>query len=234
MFAGPNGSGKSTIYHSIKTKYDLGIYLNADDLEQELKQNGNIELSRFGFQGIEPSELDNFINSHALAHKALKEDYKINFSLADNKIVNPVKESNSYAAALLIDFIKQKLINEAKKISFETVMSHPSKIETLKKSRSLGYKNYLYFIGTDSEKINLDRVALRVKRGGHNVAPEKVVSRYYNSLKLLKSAVDISYRSFIFDNSGVKPILILEVFEGDEITYHNEEIPAWVDKYLIY
>lgn len=32
MFAGPNGSGKSTIFNQISSSFDIGIYLNADDL----------------------------------------------------------------------------------------------------------------------------------------------------------------------------------------------------------
>ena len=61
----------------------------------------------------------------------------------------------------------------------------------------------------------------------------KIKQRYYDSLNLLKNAVEESYRSFIFDNSGTEPNLILEVFEGKSIYYHHDEIPIWVDKYLI-
>jgi len=72
-----------------------------------------------------------------------------------------------------------------------------------------------------------------VKLGGHHVALKKIESRYYNSLLNLKQAVQNTYRSFIFDNSESKPNLILEVFKGEEVTYYNEEIPHWVDKYLL-
>ncbi|MFN8576370.1 MAG: hypothetical protein U0354_05895 [Candidatus Sericytochromatia bacterium] len=150
MFSGPNGSGKSTIYHQIKEKYDLGIYLNADDLEKELKINRFIDLSTFGFNSLEKNELIDFINNHTLTHKAKKEGFNINFEFYENKIVDSGKKSNSYSAALIIDFIRQKLLNEGKKISFETVMSHSSKIDILKKAQNLGYKNYLYFISTNS------------------------------------------------------------------------------------
>ena len=40
MFAGPNGSGKSTVFNEIKEQYDfdLGIYLNADEIEKKTKE----------------------------------------------------------------------------------------------------------------------------------------------------------------------------------------------------
>ncbi len=112
-------------------------------------------------------------------------------------------------------------------------MSHSSKINLLENSQNLGYKNYLYFISTESEKINIERVNLRVKLGGHPVEKDKIKKRYYDSLNLLKQAVSKTYRSFIFDNSGNKPILILEVFKGKDIIYYNKEVPSWVDTYLI-
>jgi len=39
IFAGPNGSGKSTLRNKIvKSGYDLGFYINADDIVAELRQ----------------------------------------------------------------------------------------------------------------------------------------------------------------------------------------------------
>lgn len=234
MFAGPNGSGKSTIFNQIESSpYDIGVYLNADDLEVQLKTLEFIELNKFGIHNINPQEFYDFIEKHSLKTKALNDGYPINLFIDNNKIINSSKKSHSYEAAILVDFIRDRLLNAGKKISFETVMSHNSKIDILKKSKGLGYKNYLYFISTESEKINIERVKLRVQMGGHPVENDKIKKRYYDSLKLLKSAVEQTYRSFIFDNSGIEPILILEVFEGNDITYHHEDIPNWVDQYLI-
>ena len=39
MFAGPNGSGKSCFNHIVDAKW-LGVYVNADDIEKELRSNG--------------------------------------------------------------------------------------------------------------------------------------------------------------------------------------------------
>lgn len=111
-------------------------------------------------------------------------------------------------------------------------MSHPSKIEFLRESKSLGYKNYLYFIATESPIINIERVKQRVKLGGHPVAEEKIKNRYYQSLQNLKAITRNTYRTFIFDNSK-EPTLILEVFKGQNVTYYQDEIPHWVDKYLM-
>ncbi len=97
-------------------------------------------------------------------------------------------------------------------------MSHRSKIDLLRRSKLEGYKNYLYFVSTESAQINVDRVGQRVQRGGHPVNEDKIRSRHLSSLENLKQAINQTYRSFIFDNSGKEPILILEVFKGEEVT----------------
>lgn len=113
-------------------------------------------------------------------------------------------------------------------------MSHKSKVKFFRTSKEVGYKNYLYYISTESPLINIERVNQRVKLGGHPVATKKIKSRYYNSLANLKAAVQNTYRTFVFDNSGARPILIIEIYKGDEVTFYHDEIPHWVDNYLLH
>ena len=47
MFAGPNGSGKSTLKRYLPEKL-LGVYLNPDDMEQEIRRLGFLDLSSYG------------------------------------------------------------------------------------------------------------------------------------------------------------------------------------------
>jgi predicted ABC-type ATPase len=37
VFAGPNGSGKTTIIKTLKERIRFGVYVNADDIEKDLK-----------------------------------------------------------------------------------------------------------------------------------------------------------------------------------------------------
>ena len=39
MFAGPNGSGKSTLIKNLKEEIDFEVYLNADEIEEEINKN---------------------------------------------------------------------------------------------------------------------------------------------------------------------------------------------------
>lgn len=234
MFAGPNGSGKSTVFKELEDEhnFDLGIYLNADKIAEKLTKSKSLQIEDFGINSTyKESDFQNFITTHTLYNKASLEGYSINLTLESNSIHHN-SESVSYEAAILADFFRQELMKSGKKFSFETVMSHESKLETLKKARDNGYKNYLYFISTENVEINKNRVKQRVKQGGHNVPEDKIIKRYYASLGFLKDAVKLTHRAYIFDNSGKESNLILDILDGVDITYRHDKIPTWVDKYL--
>ncbi len=233
VFGGPNGSGKSTILEQIDSKFDIGYYINADEIEKQLKSTQLVNLKDYGIQDFDSKKFKKASRNHSLIKKAKVDGYEIDLYFENNSILNPDKISHSYEAAFLADILRTELLQLGKKFAYETVMSHKSKIEFFKTAQKAGYKNYLYFISTESPVINIERVNQRVKLGGHPVAKGKIESRYYNSLANLKPAVQNTYRTFIFDNSGEKPNLILEVFKGEEVTFYNNEIPHWVDKYLL-
>lgn len=233
IFGGPNGSGKSTILNQIDSKYDLGFYINADEIEKILKSSQEIKLNDFGITKFSKANFNKLLNNHSIVKKAKKDKYEVDLYFDQHKIINPDKNSHSYEAAFIADILRNELLKNGKKFAFETVMSHSSKIDFLLKSKQNKYKNYLYFISTESPIINIERVKQRVKLGGHPVAENKIRSRYINSMKNLKEAISHTYRSFVFDNSGDKPNLILEVFKGTEVTYYHDEIPHWVDQYLL-
>ena len=137
MFAGPNGSGKSTVFNEIKEEYDLdlGIYLNADEIEKKLKKKNSIDISDYNLSVNIGNKFNDFISSHSLFKKAKNDGYKIDLTFKNGLIINPNSQTHSYEASILTDFLRQELIKSGQKLSFETVMSHPSKIETLKFSR---------------------------------------------------------------------------------------------------
>lgn len=230
VFAGPNGSGKSTLKSVLKPKW-LGIYINPDDLEAQIKKSHIIKLVDFDVES-KKKEIEEFFLTHPLTQKAKIENRVSKIIFLDNKIDFFQIELNSYFSSILSDFIRRKLILSKKSMSFETVMSSYDKVEFLKYAKKSGYRTYLYFIATDDPKINISRVENRVKMGGHFVPEDKIVKRYYKSLDNLFEAVKISNRSFIFDNSGDKRIFLAEINEG-KVEIKVDKVPFWFEKYFI-
>ena len=231
MFAGPNGSGKSTL-NTIISKELLGVYINPDEIEKEIKQFDFLDLSNYGIVANE-SEVLSFFNTHPLLQKdeICDEIYLLTFS--DNKIDFFNSIVNSYYASVCADFIRHQLLKAKISFTFETVMSSRDKVEFLKKAQESGYRTYLYFIATKDSIINISRVQNRVKKGGHAVPKEKIVSRYYRSLELLSEAVKYSNRAYIFDNSSQERLWIAQIDNAKEFVFKSEIVPVWVDKYLL-
>ena len=112
-------------------------------------------------------------------------------------------------------------------------MSHPTKLDFIKKAKEKGYRVYLYYIATEDPDINISRVNVRVAQLGHNVQPEVIRNRYFKSLSNLKQAVKLTNRAYIFDNSGKASVLIAEITDGVDVqVFDPEKAPNWFIKYL--
>jgi predicted ABC-type ATPase len=232
VFAGPNGSGKTTIINKFPKKIPLGIYINADDLEKKLIETKSIDLKKYGIVSS-TKEIQLFIKQFGVSPFKLKSKviYK-RFSIRRNKLYAHIKPMNSYVAADIAEFIRQKLISIGKSFSFETVFSHPGKLELLKRAKEAGYRVYLYYVATDTPEININRVNIRVAKKGHPVDKETIRSRYYRSLEILFDAIKISNRAYLFDNSGKYYELVAEVTDGKNVNMLNKDIPGWFLKYV--
>lgn len=230
MFAGPNGSGKSTIKSVINQEL-LGVYINPDEMETEMQNTGFLDLIPYQVQTSPEDVLTFFRQSDLLKNVGLSGDAK-KICFRDGKLVFQDVKINSYFASLAADFIRTNLFETGTSFTFETVMSHPSKVELLHKAKNLGYRTYLYYIATEDPEINFSRIQYRIKMGGHSVPQDKMMDRYKRSLELLLPAVHASNRAYIFDNSHEQPIWIAEITDGRTVEIRANEIPAWFNKSL--
>ena len=237
MFAGPNGSGKSTVKEYLLPQH-IGAYLNADELEAELKHSQRVNLLNY-HPALNAQALIHFLQQKKrpsqgelislLSRKPLiLDDWKIEFHS---------DQIDSYLCARIIDYIRLQFLDLKVSFTFETVMSHISKVEFLREAKRKGFKTYLYYVSTIDPIINISRVQYRVQTGGHGVPEQKIRERYYRSMDLLMQAVEATDRSYIFDNSadGQQASFIAEI-ERAEILKMNQGIqrlPWWfVEKVL--
>lgn len=112
-----------------------------------------------------------------------------------------VTEFVSRKAQQIVRDMRRAALAEGRDHSFETVMSHSSHIDYMEEAKRHGFEVRLYFVATDDPVINLDRVANRVKRGGHNVPEDRVIARYARCLENLPAAISVADSARIYDNS---------------------------------
>lgn len=236
IFSGPNGSGKSTIFEAVNKYFHNIPFVNADEIESALISKGVLALSDFQLK-IDRRLLINFRKSataKSLFRKNPDLENQVNYlDIVRNNLVFTGSEINGYLAAFCSAFIRAVLIKKDKSFSFETVMSHESKIEELKKAVQKKYKVYQYFVCTASPLININRVEDRKNKGGHNVQKNKIESRYYKSLENLFPSIKYCYRVYFFDTSSLdKQGLFAELFQG-ELKILSDDIPNWFYEYVL-
>lgn len=233
MFAGPNGSGKSILISELQDQHiPLGPVVNADNILAELKQRGFIDLKRFSLNNITQEDWNQALKETDLKSRLEKGGFNLNFKVSGNLLINS-GDIGSYGAALTADFIRYSLLKKKTGFSFETVMSHVSKVNFLRQAKEAGFTTYLYYIATEDEFINVKRVENRVNQGGHRVPKDKIIKRYHRSLDLLLDALRLADRAYVFDNSKKSNFVILEK-KYDGIGYPRvPTYPHWFQKYVI-
>ena len=222
VFAGPNGSGKTTVFRGLleSSKISLGIYVNADDIEKEFYVSNSLSLEQYQLS-ISIDQVQDFFRQSSFSPVKRNElDLWQKIQIAENKIILSAT-IDSYIAADIAEFIRQRLLAEGISFTYETVMSHPDKIKFLKAAKNSGYRVYLYFVSTEDPEININRVNIRVAQKGHDVLNNIIKDRYYKSLKNLKAAVKESSRAFIFDNSQNHINLIAEITDGIDVAINQ-------------
>jgi predicted ABC-type ATPase len=137
------------------------------------------------------------------------------------------------------DEMREACILASQSFSFETVMSHPSKIEVLDRAKRAGFHTTLYFVGTEDPEISVDRVKARVQLGGHDVPEGKIRSRWLRTMENLRPAMLVADVSFVFDNSSFDggPRLILRTESRPQPTGRRASIgriPGWVLRYAMW
>lgn len=230
IIAGPNGSGKSHLTRALRTEYDInwGYYINADDIERELREKGKISFEDFGLEADETAFL-HFYNTHLLREKAPAE---ISVSGAALTLDAALPDA-TYFGTLCADYIRQRLMELGKTFSFETVMSGSDKLRLLDHALELGYRIYLYFVCTEDSAINISRVANRVQKQGHFVPDNLVTTRYARTLENLSTVLRKVRRAYLFDNSGYAPVLVGEKVEDGKLSFAMEELPQWFREHVL-
>ncbi len=140
-------------------------------------------------------------------------------------------EAPAYEAAALADALRRELLRQRESFIFETVFSDPAgaKLAFLGEAAAAGYQVVLCFIGIPGPKVSEERVAMRVSRGGHNVPPEKLASRFPRTLANLKAAIRTLPMVLVFDNADLAfPFRKVAEVRAGERVYQAKPIPRWL------
>jgi predicted ABC-type ATPase len=162
----------------------------------------------------------------ALAPKGMK---LINADTIAKAIQPGHPESVSYEAAGIAEKIRIALLHQGASFCFETVFSHPSKIDFIAKAKSLGYEVILVYIHLATLQLNEARVHQRVSEGGHRVPAEKIHSRIPRTIEHIAAVLPLVDEARLLDNSlRDDPFQQVCVFRRGVCVWTAAPAPAWL------
>jgi predicted ABC-type ATPase len=142
-------------------------------------------------------------------------------------------EAHSYKAAKIAADLRHDLLLKGRNFCFETVFSHPSKIDFVAQAKALGYQVIMVVIHLENPEINRARVAQRVAEGGHQVPDAKVESRIPRLLANIRMAMPLCDQVRILDNSSCEiPFCPVATRRNQSLEIHLESLPAWAKTLL--
>jgi predicted ABC-type ATPase len=116
--------------------------------------------------------------------------------------------SANVAAAERIFQWLQASIAAYQTIGVETVLSTDKYRPLIVEAQRKNFEIRLIYVILKSAELNVERVALRVRSGGHDVPREKIIDRRAKSLARLPWFLARSDLALIYDNSGALPVEI--------------------------
>jgi predicted ABC-type ATPase len=109
-------------------------------------------------------------------------------------------------------------------IGVETVLSTGKYRAVVAEARRYGFSVRMIFVFLSDVDLNVERVTVRVEKGGHSVPEAKIRSRWIKSFEQFAWFLREADRVDVFENSGAEPRLVLSK-AGDVLTVAEKLIP---------
>lgn len=123
--------------------------------------------------------------------------------------------------------IARECIQNGRDFSVETTLAGGNVIRLMREGRKNGYEINMFYVGLSDYKLNIQRVATRVKNGGHDIPKEDIIRRHVTSINNLLVNLELIDYLTVIDNSDSTGEVVLQVEKG-KIKYRSEVLPQWV------
>jgi predicted ABC-type ATPase len=112
------------------------------------------------------------------------------------------------AGRVVLEHLRE-LAAARRSFAFETTLSGRAYANWLRGLAESGYAVHLFFFWLNSSDLAVERVALRVRSGGHHIPAETIRRRYARSVRnFLELYRPVVTTWQVYDNSGDRPRMI--------------------------
>lgn len=135
---------------------------------------------------------------------------------------------DAYEAAARASEQRSRHLIAGHSFATETVFSHPSKIDFLQSARDHGFRLSVFHIDVDRADVSVERVKYRVREGGHDVAEDKIRTRYERNKPLIRQAILMADDGSVWDGSKLNtPPRLLLRFAAGRVVFAGDDLPDW-------
>lgn len=129
----------------------------------------------------------------------------------------PLADANLQAVKRIEEWLESS-ISVYQTIGVETVLSTDKYRRLVSKAKQLGFEVRLIYVIVDCVETQLERIRLRVLKGGHDVPADKVRARRQSSIDQLGWFFWEADQAWVFDNTGAEPDM-LATKDGNHATF---------------
>jgi predicted ABC-type ATPase len=144
--------------------------------------------------------------------------------------LSPFSPSNVNIKAGKVLFAEiDNFIGQRADFAFETTLAGKTYVNLIKEAKTKGYFVHIFFLWIPSLSLAKERIKQRVKQGGHHVPDVDVKRRLHRSLKnFFDLYMPLADAWDIFDNSAMKPVLIVKSNEKGLQVFDKKLYQHWI------
>jgi predicted ABC-type ATPase len=112
--------------------------------------------------------------------------------------------------------IRDAFIDAGESFIAETVASHPSKVDLVRRAVDAGHHVHVIVVAVP-EDLAVARVRSRVDTGGHDVPEDRIRARWVRLWEHVAQMIEMANSGEVFDNSGSTPRTVAAFVEGEAV-----------------
>ncbi|MFC4102723.1 zeta toxin family protein [Paenibacillus xanthanilyticus] len=123
--------------------------------------------------------------------------------------------------------LARECILHKRDFTVETTLAGGNVIRQMQEAKSKGFEVIMFYVGLGDVRLNIERVALRVRNGGHHIDTEDILRRHQTSMRNLLEHLNLIDYLIVIDNSSNDGEIVLEA-DQTTIKHFGTPLPEWV------
>lgn len=120
-------------------------------------------------------------------------------------------------------------ICNSRDFSIETTLAGGNAIRLMRDAKTNGFEVTMFYVGLGDYRLNIERVAARVKNGGHHIPTKDIIRRHDTSMQNLIAHLYLLDHLIVIDNSRAEGEVTL-VIRARSIIHRADSLPSWIEK----